>query len=385
MKEHKHDIIKFQMTKMHDRLPPLSRYNRKFKLEDWQCRVLSAIDDGRSTIVCAPTSSGKTLLSTYTCAQVQKQQANVGKSLPVLFVLPSEVLVWQIAATYTKFFAGNVTVCTESITFQETGDGYSAQIYVGTPRALELALTKARGCAGQEMASKAQRESTVLDGGFQFEYMVLDEVHTLNGPEGDSLQRIIRATRCPILALSATIGNAIQLRDWFQLVRNEHLGIIEGGPIAEDDKDDVLLAEHFARFINLQRYIVKENASVIDGKPQTSFKLTKLHPVAAMTVERLAGDKALVSALSMTPVDMMDLWEKLEKFFPGDIDKKDSPDAFFTALREKEEGAGRGEKVPPIKKRISLPQTKLYENRLKEILSQLAADKPKIYEQLRSR
>ena len=44
MKNHKSDIIKFQMLKMHDRLPPLSRYNRKFKLEEWQCRVLSAID-----------------------------------------------------------------------------------------------------------------------------------------------------------------------------------------------------------------------------------------------------------------------------------------------------------------------------------------------------
>ena len=68
----------------------------------------------------------------------------------------------------------------------------------------------------------------ILDGGFSFAYLVLDEVHTLNGPEGDALQRIIRATNCPVLALSATIGNAVQLRNWFQLVRDEHLGMIEG-------------------------------------------------------------------------------------------------------------------------------------------------------------
>jgi superfamily II RNA helicase len=59
----------------------------------------------------------------------------------------------------------------------------------------------------------------VLDGGYgQFDYLVLDEVHTLNGPEGDALQRIIKAINCPILALSATIGNASQLRDWFSSV-----------------------------------------------------------------------------------------------------------------------------------------------------------------------
>ena len=109
---------------------------------------------------------------------------------------------------------------------------------MGTPRALELALTKARGCAGQEMMAKPQRESVVLDGGFDFQYMVLDEVHTLNGPEGDSLQRIIRATRCPILALSATIGNAVQLRDWVQEVRNEHIDVIDGSSGVSEESEN---------------------------------------------------------------------------------------------------------------------------------------------------
>jgi len=133
---------------MHDRLPPLSKYNRKFKLEEWQCRVLDAIDNSTSTIVCAPTSSGKTLLSTYTCASVDPNSC-------VLFVLPSEVLVWQVAATYYKFFEGNVTLCTDNIGFQDQGG--KAQIYIGTPRALEIALTKARGIAGQEVRSHEER------------------------------------------------------------------------------------------------------------------------------------------------------------------------------------------------------------------------------------
>ena len=113
---------------------------------------------------------------------------------------------------------------TDQIQFQEiTGD---AQVYIGTPLALEKALTKARGVAGQEM-TKGEREFMVLDGGFNFEYLVLDEVHTLNGPEGDALQRIIQCTQCPILALSATIGNAVQLRDWFKNVVDRHLKTID--------------------------------------------------------------------------------------------------------------------------------------------------------------
>jgi ATP-dependent RNA helicase DDX60 len=163
----KESLISFQLTDMPDRLPPLSRYNRQFRLEDWQCTILDAIDRRQSAVVCAPTSSGKTLLSTYTCRNAKGT---------VLFVLPSEVLVWQVASTYYQFFKGNVTVCTDQITFQEvTGD---AQVYIGTPKALERSISKVRGAAGDEM-TKGEREFMILDGGYhQFDYLVLDEVHT---------------------------------------------------------------------------------------------------------------------------------------------------------------------------------------------------------------
>ncbi len=247
----KKDIITFQLTDMPDRLPPLSRYNRHFKLEDWQCDVLQAIDDNKSAVVCAPTSSGKTLLSTYTCSKAQGT---------VLFVLPSEVLVWQIAATYYEFFKGNVTIATDLITFQEISGG--AEVYIGTPRALEKCLIKARGAAGEEM-KKGQREFMILDGGYnQFEYLVLDEVHTLNGPEGDALQRIIRATTCPFLALSATIGNAKQLQSWLSKVRNEHVSAVN----IDAPTEEVLLEEYFARFINLQRWVVIESEGRMESK-----------------------------------------------------------------------------------------------------------------------
>ena len=312
----KDNLISFQLTEMPDRLPPLSRYNRKFKLEDWQCSILDAIDNRTSAVVCAPTSSGKTLLSTYTCKSANGT---------VLFVLPSEVLVWQIAATYYEFFKGNVTICTDQITFQEiTGD---AQVYIGTPRALEKSISKVRGCAGQEM-TKGEREFMILDGGYnQFDYLVLDEVHTLNGPEGDALQRIIKACNCPTLALSATIGNAVQLRDWISSVRQEH---IEATVVdVPDQPEEVVLEEHYARFINLQRYVVVETEGK-DGK--TKMKLVKLHPIAAMTPKRLEEQAELVAGLSMTPTDMMDLWTRMRSIFPSTVlEDLDDPDNFFQA------------------------------------------------------
>ena len=370
------------MNNMSDRLPPLSIYNRKFALEQWQCDVLTAVDRAESAIVCAPTSSGKTLLSTYTCSKAGAMYGDGTKGM-VLFVLPTEVLVWQVAATYYQLFkGGNVTICTDLIQFQER-EG-TPQIYIGTPRALEVSLTKARGCAGQEMV-KGAREYTILDGGFKFDYMVLDEVHALNGPEGDALQRIIKAVRCPILALSATIGNAQQLRDWFQSVQSDHLKhakLIEGDSHFERP-EEIQVQEVFARFINLQRYVVTERPGKAAGKSddaesKTRYSLTKLHPVAAMTKERFTGENAaLISALSMTPVDMMDLWIKLVEMFPKKdyayIQDSDYPEEFFCE--------GKTD-IASIKKRISLPQTKKFEERLKAILGEIATGSPEKFDEL---
>ncbi|KAL3940026.1 MAG: hypothetical protein SGBAC_005355 [Bacillariaceae sp.] len=352
----KENLISFQLTEMADRLPPLSRYNRKFKLEPWQCDILQAIDNRESAVVCAPTSSGKTLLSTYTCKNARGT---------VLFVLPSEVLVWQVASTYYQFFKGNVTVCTDQITFQEvTGD---AQVYIGTPLALERSLSKVRGIAGDEMA-KGEREFMILDGGYsQFDYLVLDEVHTLNGPEGDALQRLIKCCNCPVLALSATIGNSIQLKDWFASVLNMHIQstIVD----EQNEKAEVILKEHYARFINLQRYVVTKQEGK-DGK--TKSKLVKLHPVAAMTSERLQNEPELVSALSMTPSDMMTLWKRLKSMFPGTVlEDLDNPDNFFAQYVDES-------------KRITLNQTKEYETRLKKRLATISQSHPDLYEKLRT-
>jgi len=351
----KENIISFQLTDMADRLPPLSRYNRQFKLEDWQCKILGAIDSRQSAVVCAPTSSGKTLLSTYTCKNAKGT---------VLFVLPSEVLVWQVASTYYQFFKGNVTVCTDQITFQEvTGD---AQVYIGTPKALERSISKVRGIAGEEM-QKGEREFMILDGGYsQFDYLVLDEVHTLNGPEGDALQRIIKCCNCPVLALSATIGNATQLRDWFSSVRTEQ---IEATVVdAPADAGDVLLQEYAARFINLQRYTVNE-AETKDGKAKQ--KLVKLHPIAAMTPKRLKEEPELIESLSMTPSDLMDLWKRMRAIFPSTVlEENDDPEKFFRQHVD-------------LNHRVTLNQTREYEKHVKKRLAVLSESHPDLYERLR--
>jgi len=222
-----------------------------------------------------------------------------------------------------------------------------------------------RGCAGQEM-TKGEKEFMILDGGYaRFDYLVLDEVHTLNGPEGDALQRIVKSCDCPVLALSATIGNAQQLRSWFQKVRDESIALAVAE--SKDPENGVILKEHFARFINLQRYVVTES----DGKNGKKQKLVKLHPVAAMTPERLKNEPDLISALSMTPTDMIDLWRRMRSIFPSTVlEEMDNPDNYFMSKIDDS-------------KRITLIQTKDYETHLKKRLTVLSQSHPELYERLR--
>lgn len=88
--------------------------------------------------------------------------------------------------------------------------------------ALESALSKPRGREGAEMLGQ-QDFSTFRGGLHEFEYVIYDEVHTLDGEEGAALQRIIKGVRCNFLALSATIGNGPALRDWWQSVHDAHV------------------------------------------------------------------------------------------------------------------------------------------------------------------
>lgn len=62
------------------------------------------MDEQKSVIVCAPTSSGKTVISTYVAVKVAAQLKAGAVSEGVLFVVPSEPLVWQVGFSTAHSF-----------------------------------------------------------------------------------------------------------------------------------------------------------------------------------------------------------------------------------------------------------------------------------------
>lgn len=329
------DLIRVQLVEMYDSLPPLSKFSFGFKLDLWQKRVLTWIDAGKSVVISAPTSSGKTVLSSYVAVifrsrmedkskddkdtkstkkistvtdyadddvanedeeaemvnddsddlpmyaeeddddvvlmdgavdytselisedvkrrteflkvkkQIQREEASATSStIRVLFVVPTEPLVWQVAAYFTKLLREQgdrktpVAIVTDQLTYNPQHKlNVMPQIVVGTPFALESALTKPRGLTGlYETKNKAAGD--VLPGGFDhFDWVIYDEVHALDGAEGAALQRIIRSMSCRFLALSATVGNAQALRAWIEQVKGEQIGDVETISVTIPDYD----------------------------------------------------------------------------------------------------------------------------------------------------
>lgn len=88
---------------------------------------------------------------------------------------------------------------------------------------LSISLLQSRGFVGRnEMYRKFQGDC--LPGGYDhFNWVIFDEVHAIDGEDGDALQRLIRSMSCKFLALSATVGNAKELRGWLERVRGDQL------------------------------------------------------------------------------------------------------------------------------------------------------------------
>jgi len=262
------DLVQFQLNILSDRLPPLNNFSTNpIKLDPWQMELLDLIDKNKSAIVCAPTSAGKTIISTYAATQGKK----------VLFVAPSEPLAAQVGGLFREILGGNVEIITNNYHMQVN----SPLVLVGTPLALETCL---------------------IDGHFIPEYAVFDEIHELNGDEGASFERLIKLANCPCLCLSATIKNLHQIKSWIEKLNGE----------------TVHLVVQNRRFINLQKHIWLNDK-----------KLHQLHPLSTVSYDDLLKDDIVNNQFAFTPADCYNLWLSIEKFYPKQISDQVSPNKFF--------------------------------------------------------
>lgn len=289
----------YQFTHLSNRLPPLDFYNdRPKKLEPWQVEVLTNIDKGNNTLVCAKTSMGKTWLAMYPPL----------KNLKTLFIVPTKPLAYQVASVFMKFLDGKTSLIVKDY-FLNTKNSL---VLVGTPTEIEKNLP---------------------DIGIDFDFVVADEIHNLNNYDGDCYERLLKLflPTTQFLALSATIGNSNELQDWFRDISIK----------------DVKLIQYSTRFLNHQRHIVSSNS------------LEKIHPFSCVDFEDIDTD-FMKKNLPLTPVDNVKIYKAIRKEFDKDFTKDINLENVFSEDN----------------KRLTLDDSKLYEDILKKKIVELKDSHP---------
>lgn len=252
------DYKTFQFEHLSNELAPLDFYNDyEKKLDDWQINVINYIKQNKSVLVSAPTSCGKTWLALY--------PGIIGKR--VLFIVPTDALVYQVGALFQKFSS---TPCI--ITADGTYGNLKSNVFIGTPKDIEDKLPAL---------------------GLDFEYVVYDEIHNLdNTIFGHYYERLIKIFKgSKYLALSATLKCPEKLNDWLSTIHSE--------------KGQLVV--YTTRFLNLQRHLWNNS------------ELKNIHPISCLNIEDINKDY-LIKNLPLTPYDCVVLYRSLSNYFSEEME-----------------------------------------------------------------
>ena len=175
---------------------PVTEHSWPFALDRFQLEAISAIDEGRSVLVAAPTSSGKTVLAEHAIDCALKEDKRAFYTAPIKALSNQKFLDFR-----ERFGVENVGILTGDVTVNS-----SAPVLVMTTEVLRNMLY-AESAAVEKLA-----------------WVILDEVHYLEDPyRGPVWEEVILSLpkKVQIVALSATISNVDQLGQWLTNVRGE--------------------------------------------------------------------------------------------------------------------------------------------------------------------
>ncbi|KAI0048817.1 P-loop containing nucleoside triphosphate hydrolase protein [Auriscalpium vulgare] len=259
-----------------------------FQPDGWQRRVLDCLDRPKcSVLVVAPTSAGKTFISFYAMEKVLRESDNG----ILVYVAPTKALVNQVAAEvyarFSKDIDGRSCWAIHTRDYR-THDPQKCQILVTVPEVLAIMLLS------PPLASKWTP---------RIRRIILDEIHTIGQQEGGVVwEQILLLAPCPIIGLSATVGEPEAFNSWLQSVQTskglEHEFI-----------------HHPHRYSHLRKYAYLPQL-LADGKQFRGLDKTSLadpmmryiHPMSALSF----GAISLPPDLSLESQDALVLYQALQ-------------------------------------------------------------------------
>jgi len=266
----------------------------EFQPDGWQRRVLDTIDANQSAFVVAPTSAGKTFISFYAMRKVlEADDEGV-----LVYVAPTKALVNQIAAEiqarYSKKFKyGGKSVWAIHTRDYRINNPTGCQVLVTVPHVLQIMLLAPSNA--NSWSSRVRR-------------IIFDEVHSIGQAEdGVVWEQLLLMSPCPIIALSATVGNPHEFSNWLTDTQKA-IGI------------DLVTVRHPYRYSDLRKfYYVPPQKFAFRGIPEKSafgtlgldglVGFNHVHPVAGL-VDKSRG---MPEDFSLEPRDCLDLWKAMTR------------------------------------------------------------------------
>jgi hypothetical protein len=294
-----------------------------FHPDAWQRKVLDAIDANKSVLAVAPTSAGKTFISFYAMKKVL--QANDDDIL--VYVAPTKALVNQIAAEVQARFsktykAGGKFVWAIHTRDYRINNVKGCQILVTVPQMLQILLLAPVNAKGLHDFSR------------RIKRIIFDEVHSIGlSDEGVVWEQLLLLAPCPIIALSATIGNPDDFRDWLersQKVKGFELAMIVHTSRYSDLRkfihDPVPSVSEFTGLAPVERLPLPGLDSELSGDDATPFLF--VHPIGSIVDKYVLvslrdrphanccppnRNRETLNDASLEPRDCLSLWRTMKK------------------------------------------------------------------------
>ncbi|EPS44371.1 hypothetical protein H072_1643 [Dactylellina haptotyla CBS 200.50] len=264
----------------------------KFQPDTWQREVLDEIDANKSVFVVAPTSAGKTFICFYAMEKVLRGSNNG----ILVYVAPTKALVNQIAAEVLARFTKNYPHAGQTVWAIHTRDyrinnPEQCQILITVPHILQIMLLSPHN---------AEKWAPRVKG------IIFDEVHSIGqADDGVIWEQLLLIAPCPIIALSATVGNPDEFRDW--LVETQKAADI-----------DLKMIQHQYRYSDLRKFTYHTSAEEVFtglGERKHFQELDEPNFVAINPISTLldAKHRNIPDDLSLEPRDCLELYASMMK------------------------------------------------------------------------
>ncbi len=160
--------------------------------DPFQKRAISSTDNGNSVIVCAPTGAGKTAIAEYVIEKC------IAENKGIVYTAPIKALSNQKFRDFSRKYGNHIGILTGDVSLNA-----NAPILIMTTEIFRNTLLE-----------DPQRLKNIS-------WVIFDEIHYIDDPERGTVWEesiIFCPEHMKILALSATIPNAIQLSSWIRKI-----------------------------------------------------------------------------------------------------------------------------------------------------------------------